>query len=80
MISIAQDGIISISGLYHAAYGEVVDILIGFDNPIKGLILNISSKSVSAIILGSDSNVKPGQIVNRLNRLMTMYVGFDVLG
>lgn len=52
------DGIVTILGMSDVAYGEVVEVLTG-PCAILCLVLNLEHKKVSAIILGSDANVKP---------------------
>jgi F0F1-type ATP synthase alpha subunit len=45
--------------LAKVANGEMINFCIGNEN-IYGLVLNLESTCVSAIVLGSDIQIKPG--------------------
>lgn len=78
VISIA-DGIVGIEGLSEVANGEMLDFIIG-SKTITGMVLNLQSSKVSAVVLGDDSQVKPGQYVLRKNKLMGVPTGEALLG
>lgn len=78
------DGIINILGLQNASNGEMIEIFLNTTlnqvNVQKALILNLGSKWVSAVCLGSDFLIKPGQFVILTNELMNIPVGDSLLG
>jgi len=74
-----SDGIVGISGLDNVANGEVIDFLAG-SNKIVGMILNLEPGKVSAVVLGDDSEIKPGQYATRKYTLMNVPVGKELLG
>src|SRR3546814_5615396 len=47
---------------------------------IIGMVLNLEPDKISAVVLGDDSEVKPGQIVARNFDLMGVPVGEGLLG
>jgi len=63
VISIS-DGIVGISGLDNVANGEVIEFSVG-SKRIVGMVLNLEPEKVSAVVLGDDSEIKPGQYVFR---------------
>jgi F0F1-type ATP synthase alpha subunit len=63
VISIS-DGIVGISGLDNVANGEVIEFVVG-SKRIVGMVLNLEPEKVSAVVLGDDSEIKPGQYVFR---------------
>jgi len=73
------DGIVSILGISKVAYGETVDILTG-DSIIPCLVLNLENQKVSAIVLDSDTNIKPGQLAICSGVLMRVPTGQGLLG
>jgi F-type H+/Na+-transporting ATPase subunit alpha len=78
VISIS-DGIVGISGLDNVANGEVIEFLAG-SKRIVGMVLNLAPDKVSAVVLGDDSEIKPGQYVFRKFDLMGVPVGESLLG
>jgi len=78
VISIS-DGIVGISGLDNVANGEVIEFLAG-SKRIVGMVLNLAPEKVSAVVLGDDSEIKPGQYVFRKFDLMGVPVGESLLG
>jgi len=63
VISIS-DGIVGVKGLDSVANGEVIDFVVG-SKRIAGMVLNLEPDKISAVVLGDDSEIKPGQIVAR---------------
>jgi len=59
-----SDGIVGISGLDNVANGEVIEFAVG-SKRIVGMVLNLEPEKVSAVVLGDDSEIKPGQYVFR---------------
>jgi len=78
VISIS-DGIVGITGLDNVANGEVIEFLAG-SKRIVGMVLNLEPGKVSAVVLGDDSEIKPGQYVFRKFDLMGVPVGESLLG
>jgi len=78
VISIA-DGIVGVRGLDSVANGEVIDFLVG-SKKITGMVLNLEPDKISAVVLGDDSEIKPGQMVARKFDLMGVPVGEGLLG
>ena len=70
------DGIASIDGLDHAAYGEIVI----FDSGVKGMIQNIHENTLDCILFGSESNVKEGSRVVRSGKSAGVLVSDSMLG
>jgi len=78
VISIA-DGIVSIQGLNKVAYGEMIAFCVG-NRRITGLVLNLEVSKISAVVLGDDQDIKPGQYVIRKYDLMSVPTGQSLLG
>jgi len=73
------DGIVNIIGIADVGYNETVDILTGEDI-IPCLILNVESSRVSAVVLTSDTFIKPGQYAICSRVLMRVPTGDALLG
>jgi len=78
VISIS-DGIVGVRGLDNVANGEVIEFLVG-SKKITGMVLNLEPDKISAVVLGDDFEIKPGQIVARKFDLMGVPVGEALLG
>jgi F-type H+-transporting ATPase subunit alpha len=70
------DGIARIWGLEDAMMSE----LIQFPNDIIGVILNLEEDNIGATILGSDQQIKEGDIVKRTGRIASVPVGEALIG
>ncbi len=70
------DGIARIYGLEEVMAGELLE----FPGGVMGLALNLETSSVGAVILGSDRNLKDGDIVKRTGRIAQVPVGRALLG
>ncbi len=70
------DGIASIDGIDHAAYGEIVI----FDSGVKGMIQNVRESTLDCILFGSDSDVKEGSRVARSGKSAGVLVSDEMLG
>jgi F-type H+-transporting ATPase subunit alpha len=79
LVETVSDGIVNIYGLAKVANGEMISFCIGNEN-IYGLVLNLESTCVSAIVLGSDIKIKPGTYVYRRHVLMSVPTGQMLLG
>ncbi len=88
------DGIAEIDGLTRAVMTEMVLFDPTFDRtleealnppaggpePIYGLVLNLEEDGVRAVILGDSAKVYEGMLVRRLNRLLSIPVGEELIG
>ena len=70
------DGIATIHGLEKCMSGELLE----FDGGVYGMALNLEQDFVSAVMLGSDSDIKEGDSVKRTNRIVSVPVGEELLG
>ncbi|MBP5574544.1 MAG: F0F1 ATP synthase subunit alpha [Bacilli bacterium] len=70
------DGIANVYGLEKAMLGE----LLLFPNEVYGMVMNLESDSVGVVLLGNDSLVKEGDLVNRTKMVMEVPVGKEMLG
>ena len=70
------DGIALVYGLSEAMLGE----LLLFPNDIYGLVMNLESDHVGAVLLGDDTLIKEGDEVKRTKRVMEVPVGDNMLG
>ena len=70
------DGIATVYGLEKAMLGE----LLLFPNNVYGMVMNLESDSVGVVLLGNDSLVKEGDLVNRTKQVMEVPVGENMLG
>jgi F-type H+-transporting ATPase subunit alpha len=70
------DGIARIHGLDNVQAGEMVE----FANGIKGMALNLEADNVGAVIFGSDSAIKEGDVVKRTGTIVDVPVGKELLG
>jgi len=73
------DGIVSIKGLDNVANGEMIFFMTPKGN-VRGLVLNLEITKVSAVVLGTDTSIKPGQVVLRLKKLMSINASKFLLG
>lgn len=70
------DGIARIHGLGNAMSAEMLE----FENGIQGMVLNLEEDSIGAAILGDYLKIKEGDSVKRLNRVLAVPVGEEMLG
>lgn len=70
------DGIATVYGLTGIEYNEMVE----FSSGVKGMALNLAEDNVGIVIFGSDSSIKEGDTVRRLNRIVSVPVGKELLG
>jgi len=74
-----SDGIVTIEGLNSVANGEMITFFTSSKN-VTGLVLNLEHKKVSAVVLGSDLDIQPGDFVLRQKILMSIPTGDALLG
>ena len=70
------DGIARIHGLENAMSGEMLE----FDNGIQAMVLNLEEDSIGAAILGDYLQLEEGDSVKRLDRILGVPVGDEMLG
>ena len=70
------DGIAQVYGLDNVEENEMVE----FSSGIKGMALNLEEDSVAVVIFGSDESIKEGDIVKRTGKIVSVPVGFELLG
>jgi F-type H+-transporting ATPase subunit alpha len=72
----AGDGVARIHGLSGARYSELLE----FSNGSMGLALNLEEESVSAVVLGSYTDIKEGDEVRCTGRIIEVPVGDALIG
>lgn len=70
------DGIARIWGLNDAMMSELIE----FPNGTQGIILNLESDSVGAVLLGTEEGLKEQDIVKRTGKIAMVPVGEELLG
>jgi F-type H+/Na+-transporting ATPase subunit alpha len=70
------DGIARIHGLENAMSGEMLE----FQNGIQGMVLNLEEDMIGCAILGDYLQIEEGFSVKRLNRVLAVPVGEEMLG
>lgn len=70
------DGIVTIDGIDHAMYGEIVI----FDTGVKGMVQDIRFNEIGCILFGRDAGIKEGTRVIRTGRNVGIPVGENFLG
>jgi F-type H+-transporting ATPase subunit alpha len=70
------DGIARVYGLERAMAGE----LLSFPGDVVGMVLNLEEDNVGAVLLGSDREIKEGDVVKRTGRIAQVPVGEPLVG
>ena len=70
------DGIVTVYGIDHAMYGEVVV----FDNGVKGMVQDIRQNEIGVILFGRDTGIKEGTKVVRTKKKAGILVGDEYIG
>ncbi|MCD5413501.1 MAG: F0F1 ATP synthase subunit alpha [Clostridiales bacterium] len=70
------DGIARIHGLEKCMAGELLE----FPGEVYGMTLNLEEDNVGCVLLGSDENIKEGDVVKRTERIVEVPVGDALLG
>ena len=70
------DGIVTIKGIDHAMYGEIVI----FDTGVKGMVQDIRRNEIGCILVGRDTGMKEGPRVIRSGKRAGIPVGEGFLG
>ncbi len=70
------DGVALVYGLDKAMLGELVE----FPHGIYGMVMNLEEENVGCVLLGSDKEIKEGDLVKRTKRVVEVPVGDNLLG
>ena len=70
------DGVALVYGLDKAMMGELLE----FDNGLYGMVMNLEEDHIGVVLLGSDREIKEGDIVKRTGRVVEVPVGDAMLG
>ena len=76
MVNFAGDGVVRISGLSGAKYGELLDI----EGSIQAIAMNLDEDEVGAIVLDDEESVAAGMLVKATGRIVEVPVGEELLG
>ena len=72
------DGIARLYGLNNVESGELIEF--NNDKKQQGIVLNLEEDNVGAVLLGSSSNIKEGDVVKRTKTIASINVGENVVG
>lgn len=70
------DGIARIHGLEACMAGELIE----FPGEVYGMALNLEEDNVGCVLLGSDKDIKEGDIVKKTGRIVEVPVGDVMIG
>ena len=70
------DGIVTVYGIDHAMYGEIV----AFENGVKGMVQDVRQNEVGIILFGRDTGIKEGTKVVRTKKKAGIPVGDAFVG
>lgn len=70
------DGIARVHGLNQVKASELVD----FGHGIKGMAMNLEYDNVGCVLMGSDTQVKEGDVVKRTGEVINISVSEDMIG
>ncbi|MBQ4463350.1 MAG: F0F1 ATP synthase subunit alpha [Eubacterium sp.] len=70
------DGIVSVDGIDHADYGEIVI----FDCGVKGMVQDVRRDDIGVILFGRDTEIHEGSRVARTSKMAGVPVGEEFLG
>ena len=76
MVIYAGDGVVRISGLSGAKYGELLDI----EGSVQAIALNLEENEVGAIVLDDEDKVSANMLVKATGRIVEVPVGEELLG
>ncbi|MCH4035427.1 MAG: F0F1 ATP synthase subunit alpha [Lachnospiraceae bacterium] len=75
-VETAGDGIVTIKGLEHAQYGEIVV----FENGVKGMVQNIGRDNIGAILFDEEGTIGEGSRVTGTGKRAGIVCSEDYLG
>ena len=70
------DGICLVHGLDKAMMGELLE----FNNGIYGMVMNLEEDHIGVVLLGSDKEIREGDIVKRTGSVVEVPVGDEMIG
>ena len=70
------DGIVTVYGIDHAMYGEIV----AFENGVKGMVQDVRQNEIGIILVGRDTGIKEGTKVVRTKKKAGIPVGDAFVG
>ncbi len=70
------DGIARLYGLRDAMAGELIE----FPSGVFGMVFNLEEDNVGCIVLGSDVEIKEGDVAKRTGRIVSVPVGDSLIG
>ncbi len=70
------DGIAHVSGLDHAAYGEILL----FSSGIRGMVQDLQADRIGCILFGDEQEIEQGDTVRRTGKMAGVPVGNDFVG
>ena len=70
------DGIVTVYGIDHAMYGEIV----AFENGVKGMVQDVRQNEIGIILFGRDTGIKEGSKVVRTKKKAGIPVGDAFVG
>ena len=70
------DGIVTVYGIGHAMYGEIV----AFENGVKGMVQDVRQNEIGIILFGRDTGIKEGTKVVRTKKKAGIPVGDAFVG
>ncbi len=71
-----SDGVVRIYGLDYAEAGELLDC----GNGVMGVVMNLETDNVGAVLMGPTDQVKEGMVVRRTGRIASIGVNDKMLG
>tara|TARA_B100000965_G_C19597392_1_gene760884 strand:- start:2644 stop:4224 length:1581 start_codon:yes stop_codon:yes gene_type:complete len=70
------DGIARVYGLTNVQSGELIE----FSEGTQAIVLNLEEDNIGAVLLGSSSKIKEGDVVKRTKKIASINVGEGMLG
>ena len=70
------DGIATVTGLDHAAYGEILI----FSSGVRGMVQDLKRGEIGCILFGDDQEIQQGSAVRRTGRMAGIPVGPEFIG
>lgn len=70
------DGIVTVYGIDHAMYGEII----AFENGVKGMVQDVRQNEIGIILFGRDTGIKEGTKVVRTKKKAGIPVGDAFVG
>lgn len=71
-----SDGVVTLSGLAHVAYGEVIT----FPNQVKGMVVDLREDEVATIVFGDYTTIREGYVAKSTGQVLSVPVGDACLG